>query len=1345
MEYPAPETGSLLTSGIKRHVKDKRISRTAKLNVSLASKIKTKIINNSSIFKISLKHNNRALAQALSREKENSRRITTEKMLLLKEVEKLNFENTFLRLKLNNLNKKLIEIEALMNNNLITAIEMSTLSEFHQSPFLLPSEKKRVSKQCKSMHLPFARVPLTSNDDDDDDDDDAKDEMQRDNSITSKTVFDVPSSVSTRQPLSTQCNLESLYLKENNQNMCGLDDSEYISSTVDILPKESHSHSDQSSKSSLMNEMKNAQPISDRKEKPPLGNITKRKRRVPESSNPSADNPCVTDADQQWISSSKLNLNNEINAHTNEINIKMQRNVPCLPDSSESASEPTAECMNQVQGNDNSCQLQKTVYDADMDLTASEVSKIVTVSTGTKNKSNKKPNDCEIKTFRKVKDSSSEKKRERSKRQFRNSSDMNAEEKIENEPEKRSVGLSGKVNAEDPSFILNTEHLTQLNIRKTIALHNVFDQDDKQSTENSKKKRIHVTNEQEETSSFSQSSDQFQQESKFDMAQSSLAYNKSKASRQTFVIHQLEKGNLFLSQKDKETISENLEVTNEFQTADLATKHHGNLCDYEAQNVLNLKEHVTDMQTAQQNDSKINKKLRQKVNRKTEIISEMNQIYGDNDKDVHGPEKANFAFQTQKDKDIFSGNLEVSNEFQTPTLSTGNNRNPCDCEPQNVLGLQKLITDVVLVGQNESKVKNLRQKVNRKTVVISEVNNLYNEKNVYCPGKGNPFFLTQKDKEIIPKNLEDPSEFHTLGLSTKDSGNLCDYETQNVLGVQKHVHGMQPACQNESKIDRQKVCRKTEIISGINQSYGNDDKGMHDPENSNLFSLSQKDKEIIPENLEDSNEFQIANPSTRGNRNLCDYETQNILGEKKHVTDMPPAKQNGPKINKRLWHKGSRKTEIISEMNQINGNDDKGVDDPEKGNLFSLTQKDKETVSENPEVTNEFQTAYLSAKDIGNLYVYDTLNMMDLKKHVTDMQPAQQNYSKVNKLRQNINQKTEIISEMYQVYRDNDKDMHSQESSTKDLDFKVNESKQKLECQVMEISSNEKENCDQISNPNQRVKKHRKESSGKVKNILAKGKSKPILQLTDSSQTSLSFESGLKHITNEANADSCTQTETCKNPRESTRILSKKGDDILFVEEIKGKCKVKRGNKTTSKSKKRKTSIAPSPDSREVMEIISDTSQGISFKSDEEKNLETEKIKPDFYTKMFNSFSQIYSANIQDSSLNCIREGSRPLRIPSSKNQIIENFALENSPVFQVSDDVQEKMTEMKFNATRRTQKSGIGGRTLQELTNTSFVSNTAIKSESQSADVPVELPGRRRRCAPLHFKEPNLRDKMRR
>ncbi|XP_061059756.1 shugoshin 2 [Eubalaena glacialis] len=1239
MEYPVMETGSLFTSGIKRHVKEKRISKAAKLNVSLASKIKTKIINNSSIFKISLKHNNRALAQALSREKENSRRITTEKMLLQKEVEKLNFENTFLRLKLNNLNKKLIEIEALMNNNLITAIEMSTLSEFHQSPFLLPSsKKKRVSKQCKLMRLPFARVPLTSNDDDDED----KEKMQCDN-IMSKTSPDSPSLVS------TQHNLELLFLKENDQNVCGVNDSKHISSIVDILPKESHSHSDQSSRSSLMSEMKNAQSMSHRKKSSP-SNVTKRKKRVSswESNNP-ADTPCVTDMDQEQISSPILNWNNEIKDCTNEANIKMQRNIMCLPASSESASEPTAEGMNPVQGNGD-FQLQKTVYDDDMDLTASEVSKIVTVSTGTKNKrDNKKPNDCGMTTFRKVKDPSSEKKRERSKRQFKNSSDVNIEEKIKNGLERRSVVLDGKGDSEEPNFIFSTEQLTQLNMLKKITLHNGFDQDDRQSTQyNKKKKRIHVTDDQEETYSFSQSSDKFQQDSKFDMGPSSLAYKKSKTSRQTFVIHTLEKDNLFPNQKVKETTSENLGVTSEFQTAYLSNKDNGKLCDYETQNMLDLKKHVTDMQPTQQNESKINKKLRQKINRKTEIISEMNQILGDNAKDVQGPGKGNFSFQTREDKEI-SGNLEVSNDFQKSGLSTSNNGNLCDCETQNVLGLQKQITDVYPVQQNESKInKNLRQKVNRKTEIISEVNLLANNKSGYCPEKGNSFFLTQ-DKEIISENLEGTSEFQTPALASKDSRNLHDYDTQNVLGVKKHVYDIQPACQNASKIDklRQKVCRKTEIISEINQIYKNDDKGMHDPE---------------------------------------------------------------------------------------------------KGAFFSLTPKDKETISENPEVTNEFQTIYLPTKNNGNLY---TQNVLDLKKHVTDKQPAQQNESKINKkLRQKVNRKTEIISEMYQIYEDNDKDVHGQESYTKDLNFKINKSKQRLEGQgiisgyCMEINSNEKENC-QISNPYKPVKKHGKESSGKAKNILAKGNNKPVLHLTGSSQTSVSLEPGLKHTTDETDSDPGNQMELHKNPKQSTTTLNKKRD-IPFEEVTKeGECQVKKINKMTSKSKKRKTFVDPSPDSHELMEIISDTVQGISVESEyavKEKNLENEeivKIKPDFYTKMLKSLSQIYSPN-------SVPEGSKPLSISSSKN-LKENFALESSPIFQISDDVHEKMKKMKFKVNQRTQRSEIGVRMLQDLTNTSFVSNNTAKSENKLEDLSSELSSRRRRCTPLSLKEPSLKGKMRR
>ncbi|XP_012594527.2 shugoshin 2 isoform X1 [Microcebus murinus] len=1259
MECPVMETGSLFTTGIKRHVKDKRISKTAKLNVSLASKIKTKIINNSSIFKISLKHNNRALAQALSREKENSRRITTEKMLLQKEVEKLNFENTFLRMKLNNLNKKLLEIEALMNNNLITAIEMSSLSEFHQSSFLLPaSKKKRISQQSKLLRLPFARVPLTSNDDDDDDDDDDdKEKLQCDNNIKSKTSPNIPSSVSTRQPLSTQCNLEVSFLKENNQNVCGLDDSEHISSVVDVLlPKESHYHSDQSSKSSLMSEIRNASPVGHRWESSP-SNVTERKKRGSswESNNLSADIPCVTDLGQQQISSPELNRNNEINDHINIKNTTMQRNKQYLPGlSSKSPGEPNAGYVNQVQDNDD-FQLQKTVYDADMDLTASEVSKIVTVSTGTKNKSNKKTKECGTKTFRKVKDSSSDKRRERSKRQFENSSDVDIEEKIENGPERRSVVLDGKRDSEDPDFIFNTKQLTQADILEKITLHNDFDQDDRQNTQcNKKKKRIHVTNKQEETYSFSQSSDKFRQESKFDMGQNSLTCNKSKASRQTFVIHKLEKDNLFPNQKDNVTISENLEVTNEFQTANLSSKDNGNVYDYETQNMLDFNEYIIDMRPAEQNESKINK-LRKKVSRKTEIISGMNQICEDNDKDVYGTQKDNVFLQPQEDKETISGNLEVANEFQIPSVFTRDND---DCEAQDVFGLQKQITDVYPVQQNESKVnKKLRQKVNRKTEIISEVNHLDKNKNEHCPVKGNSFFLTQKDKEIIPRNLEDSSEFQTPLFSTKNSGNLCGYQTQHVLGVKKHVHDMQPACQNDPKIDRklkQKVFRKTEIISEINKIYENDDKGVHDREKGNFFSPTQKDKETISENLQVTNEFQTADLPTKDNGNLCYYETQNILDSKKPVTDTQPAEQNESKINKKLRHKVNRKTEIMSEMNQICEN--KGMD-------------------------------------------------------------GQENY-------------------------------------TRDLDFKINKSKQRPEGQAIiggysvEINSNEKESCGQISDLNQLVKKCKKESSGKAKNILTKSKNKSVLQLIDSSEIPMSSEADLKHNANEADSDPGNPTEIPKTQKQRTTTLNKK-TEIHFVEVIKeGECQVKKVNKKTSKSKKRKTSIDPSPESHKV---IVDTVQGKSVESDQadkENNVENEKmvkIKPDFYTKMFKSLSQIYSPNTQDSSFDNVHEGSVPLSISSSKNLIIkENFDPECSPSFQVNDGMHEKMNETKCNVNQRAQKSGIGDRPLQDLTNTRFVSNNTTEPENKS-DLSSELQSRRRKCTPLHFKEPSLRDKMRR
>uniref|UniRef100_A0A8C5ZCK0 Uncharacterized protein n=3 Tax=Marmota marmota marmota TaxID=9994 RepID=A0A8C5ZCK0_MARMA len=285
----------------------------------------------------------------------------------------------------------------------------------------------------------------------------------------------------------------------------------------------------------------------------------------------------------------------------------------------------------------------------------------------------------------------------------------------------------------------------------------------------------------------------------------------------------------------------------------------------------------------------------------------------------------------------------------------------------------------------------------------------------------------------------------------------------------------------------------------------------------------------------------------------------------------------------------------------------------------------------------------------------------------------------------------------------------------------------------MEINSNEKESCNEFPDLYKLVNKHKTKSSGKAKNFLIRDKNKSICQLIDSSLSSL------KHSTNEADSDPGKQTEPPKNHKQSTITLNTKRD-VTFVEVIKEKCEVKKVNKRTSKSKKRKTLEDHSSGTSDVVEIIPDIDHRKSFDSEQankENYLEkdsTVKIKPYFHTNVFKSLAQIYSPNIQDSSFDNVRGSSIPLSISSSKNLMIkETFPLENLSIFQVSDDVHEKIKEIS----QQTGKSGRGSRTLQDLTNTSFVSNNTAKSKNDIEDLSSEMPSRRRRCAPVSFKEP--------
>ncbi|KAM5152065.1 shugoshin 2 [Mantella aurantiaca] len=124
--------------------------KAAKLKTTLAAKIKSKNLNNSSILKISLKHNNRALACALTAEKEKARSLESDKMILQKEVKMLHFQNALLRQNLSIVNSMLKDIEVFMNINLPAAIEISNISE---STDLLATEERKSSRFSRESRL----------------------------------------------------------------------------------------------------------------------------------------------------------------------------------------------------------------------------------------------------------------------------------------------------------------------------------------------------------------------------------------------------------------------------------------------------------------------------------------------------------------------------------------------------------------------------------------------------------------------------------------------------------------------------------------------------------------------------------------------------------------------------------------------------------------------------------------------------------------------------------------------------------------------------------------------------------------------------------------------------------------------------------------------------------------------------------------------------------------------------------------------------------------------------------------------------------------------------------------
>ncbi|XP_074158848.1 shugoshin 2 isoform X2 [Sminthopsis crassicaudata] len=672
-DISASGSSLLFPQRIKRHVKDKKTSKVNKLNTSLASKIKNKIINNSSIVKISLKHNNRALAQALSIEKENSRKLTTEKMLLHKEVEKLSFRNAFLRQKLNHLHKTLIETEAFVSSNLISAIEMTSHPEDFQSPPLsLSSQKKKgIGKQQDLLHHSFGRdiphirpthlpmrVLLTSADDDEDGDDK---ETFHDNNFTTKKIPDSLTPVASKVSLSNEFNLELLHSPEKNvQEINAQDNPGRNFSTTNVLSTEHQSHPEESSKCSSGGELNNVQYVGQEKKKrsrssSQSGNVTERKKRLPswESNNFPAAIPLAMDLEQKVVSNNMLNQRSTINNSSVDTNTKTQQNECHLNSQNQSESELNGELPTMVLPSDEQ-QLQKTIYEADMDITAGEISKIITIETAAKNKSNHKTKASGKKAFRKVKDSSTEKNREKSKVQSKTSSSLHSEARDKVTEESSSLTLAdGK--SEDQT-------LTLTNMFQKTSEQNVV-QISQHHDKKNKARKTYVVSDEERVSLFPPISNKSYQDNNCGIGRSFQTFDKGKDFRRTFVVDNSKKDACFPTQKDNETVPGILEnLGNELQTILNCTKGSQSSSDCGTQDSLGIEKQITYVQPSKQRTTNLSR-MSSKYSRKDrtyELFSEINQLHENNDRVVYHEESHVEDFNSETNKPEKSTKCQVN-------------------------------------------------------------------------------------------------------------------------------------------------------------------------------------------------------------------------------------------------------------------------------------------------------------------------------------------------------------------------------------------------------------------------------------------------------------------------------------------------------------------------------------------------------------------------------------------------------------------------------------------------------------------------------------------------------------
>ncbi|XP_069637858.1 shugoshin 2 isoform X2 [Haliaeetus albicilla] len=387
------------------------------------------------MFKVSLKQNNKALAVALSVEKENSRKLKNEKIFLQKEVEKLQLHNTLLRQKLNCLNKTLMEIEAFLSYNLLTAIEISSLSKNFQSSLPLsagPSSPtddqfKSACQSARSVELPV-KLPLIA--------------TANGNQQDRPSVCEIPNSYKGIASLSKEMHADqvkcalSLPSGTNSQKLMETDP---VETPVEkkIFLKENQLCPELTCSSAFLTHVKNTQSLRQSEELtkqyndnllPFCGNVTERKKRA--ALRKSKTQPTIKDFDKT-CSSNLPHHGIKSGSNTNDMNLQeSSSDLPHIIPSPLKFSNENKIDFKKLLFTDKITP-EETLYDADMELTASDAGELLTVTMKDKDKlhQNKNSNansDKILANFRKVRYSKKDKEKIKSKTEI--SSNLYAEE-----------------------------------------------------------------------------------------------------------------------------------------------------------------------------------------------------------------------------------------------------------------------------------------------------------------------------------------------------------------------------------------------------------------------------------------------------------------------------------------------------------------------------------------------------------------------------------------------------------------------------------------------------------------------------------------------------------------------------------------------------------------------------------------------------------------------------------------------------------------------------------------------------------------------------------------------------